>query len=323
MMENDQGDEVDYIYKKPLDLFEEKFVKMCAPMVRYSKMPFRMLVRKYDCDLAFTPMIIANSFIQSLKARDSEFTTCREDRPLIVQFAANNSKDFADAAEIVTPYSDGVDLNCGCPQRWAMTDGYGACLIKKPELIKDMVQQVKSRVCRENFTVSIKIRIHDDLRDTVNMCQMVEKAGVSWIAVHGRTKEQRSQPVNWEAIKLVKENVRVPVIANGDLMSIQDVFDMQNKTGVAGVMAARGMLQNPAMYAGHDETPLECVSDWLSLSMSSGTPFQLFHHHLMYMLEKVMSKAERRIFNTLSSTAAVLDYLQENYELGPMARKLS
>ncbi|ELU14183.1 hypothetical protein CAPTEDRAFT_90110 [Capitella teleta] len=105
-------------YKRPLELLEgDSLVKICAPMVRYSKLPFRTLVRKYDCDIAFTPMIVSESFNQSIKARHSDFTTNSGDRPLIVQFAASQAKDFADAAEIVVPYADGVDLNCGCPQK--------------------------------------------------------------------------------------------------------------------------------------------------------------------------------------------------------------
>ena len=69
-------------------------VRICSPMVRYSKLPFRMLVRLYDCDIAYTPMIMADSFSSSALARDNEFTTNSEDRPLIVQFAANKVDDF-------------------------------------------------------------------------------------------------------------------------------------------------------------------------------------------------------------------------------------
>ena len=69
-------------------------LRICAPMVRYSKLPFRMLVRLYDCDVAYTPMIMANSFSSSQAARDNEFTTNSDDRPLIVQFAANKVDEF-------------------------------------------------------------------------------------------------------------------------------------------------------------------------------------------------------------------------------------
>jgi len=77
-----------------VELFDRKraehdFVKISAPMVRYSKLSFRRLVRKFGVDLAFTPMIMSDSFVASAKSRDSEFTTAPSDRPLVVQFAAN------------------------------------------------------------------------------------------------------------------------------------------------------------------------------------------------------------------------------------------
>ncbi|XP_064606472.1 tRNA-dihydrouridine(20a/20b) synthase [NAD(P)+]-like isoform X2 [Liolophura sinensis] len=308
--------ETGFDYKTPLQLFsEKKYVKICAPMVRYSKLPFRMLVRKYDCDLAFTPMIISNSFVRSIKARDSDFTTCKEDRPLIVQFAANNSQDFADAAEIVSPFADGVDLNCGCPQRWAMGEGYGACLISKPELVQDVVRQARNRVNQQHFTVSIKIRIHEDIRRTVDFCQKAEHAGASWVTVHGRTAKQRRQPVNQEAVRIIKDSVGIPVVSNGDIKQLDDCYTVYEKTHADGFMAANGLLENPAMFAGFRETPKECVKKWIDLSLSLGTSFQCFHHHLMFMLEKVMGRPERRIFNMLGSTSAVLAFLRDNYDL--------
>lgn len=86
---------------------------------------------------------------------------------------------------------------------------------------------------------------------------------MSWIAVHGRTKDQRAEPVNKEAIKTIKESLSIPVIANGDIKSLQDVEEIQAVTKVDGVMAARGILQNPAMYSGFENTPLQCVQDWV------------------------------------------------------------
>ncbi|XP_069004072.1 uncharacterized protein [Embiotoca jacksoni] len=219
-----------------MDMFEKgKVLTICAPMVRYSKLAFRSLVRKYNCDICFTPMIVAADFLRSVKARDSEFTTNERDRPLIVQFAAHDAQSLADAACVVAPFSDGVDLNCGCPQRWAMSAGYGACLINKPELVKDMVRQVRNQVDNPNYTASIKIRIHKDLKQTVDLCQKAESAGVSWITVHGRTAEERHQPVHYEAIKTIKDSVSIPVIANGDIKYLRDVESTHQLTGVDGL----------------------------------------------------------------------------------------
>ncbi|XP_054868063.1 uncharacterized protein LOC111580675 isoform X4 [Amphiprion ocellaris] len=225
-----------------MDMFEKgKVLKICAPMVRYSKLAFRSLVRKYNCDICFTPMIVAADFMRSVKARDSEFTTNERDRPLIVQFAAHDAQTLADAACVVAPFSDGVDLNCGCPQRWAMSAGYGACLINKPELVKDMVRHVRNQVDNPNYTASIKIRIHKDLKRTVDLCQKAESAGVSWITVHGRTAEERHQPVHYDAIKTIKDSVSVPVIANGDIKYLRDVESTHQLTGVDGIKLKMGL----------------------------------------------------------------------------------
>ncbi|GBL82518.1 tRNA-dihydrouridine(20a/20b) synthase [NAD(P)+]-like [Araneus ventricosus] len=295
-----------------IDLFESKeLITMCAPMVRYSKLPFRMLVRKYGCDVAFTPMIISRSFVESEKARHSDFTTAAGDRPLIVQFAANNGIDFADATEIVCRYSDGVDLNCGCPQSWVLADGYGACLLSKPELVQDMIQQVRNRISDAKYTVSLKIRLHDDIRHSIEFCRQAQQAGASWISVHGRTKSQRNEPVNVDAIKLIKESLTIPVIGNGDIFSLTDALRFHKQTGVNGVMSARGLLQNPSLFCGTEVTSSSCIKDWINLSLSFGATFTNIHHHLMFMLEKIMPRSERKLFNSYTCLASVLDHLNE------------
>ena len=115
-----------------------------------------------------------DSFSSSQKARDNEFTTWTErlpgkwegqspDRPLVVQFAANKVQDFVTSAQLVQGYCEGVDLNCGCPQRWAAQEGIGACLINKPDFIHDLVRQTKNQTC-SGLSISVKIRIHADIK---------------------------------------------------------------------------------------------------------------------------------------------------------------
>ena len=118
----------------------------------------------------------------------------------MVQFAATNSADFARATELVAPFADGIDLNCGCPQRWALAEGYGAALIRQPELVADMIGQARART---SLPVSVKIRLSSDLRETVELCRRAESSGCGWITVHGRTTQQRAEPCNFDAIKIV------------------------------------------------------------------------------------------------------------------------
>ncbi|KAI8377684.1 uncharacterized protein BYT42DRAFT_593849 [Radiomyces spectabilis] len=282
-------------------------------MVRYSKLPFRELVGQYNCHIMYTPMILADVFKNSEFARESDFSTNSQDDPVVVQFAANNGADLATAAELVAPYAGGIDINCGCPQRWAYQERIGAYLMSDPELVRDMIRTVKGRV---NIPCSIKIRVHPDLKQTYEFVKRAESVGVDYLTVHGRTRHQKStEPVNYEGIKLVRESINTPVLANGGVFSLKDAETLYEKTGVDGVMSARGLLQNPALFAGHDYTPWECVEKYVQLALGYGTNSFIFHHHLMYMFEDLMSNAERKTFNTLSSIPAILDHLETYWGL--------
>ncbi|KAL7298398.1 hypothetical protein TKK_0008594 [Trichogramma kaykai] len=297
-------------------LTNRQMTKICAPMVRYSKLPFRTLVRKYDCDICFTPMILADSFVQSSKARDSEFSTSSSDTPLIVQFAAKKTTDFTSAAEMIAPYSNGVDLNCGCPQRWAMNDGYGADLLSKPQLVKDLIQQVRNRIPKP-FTVSVKIRLLKDMKKTIELCRQIEKAGSSFLTIHARTPEMRNEPIDLENLKLAISSVQVPVIANGNVRSLEDAKLLYHESQCNGVMVAGGLLTNPALFSGFVRTPLECIQDWLNITATLSTPFMCMHHHFVFMLEKVLEKKERQIFNALKDETSVHHFLKTRFEIEP------
>ncbi|KAI9270690.1 hypothetical protein BDA99DRAFT_502465 [Phascolomyces articulosus] len=297
-----------------LDVINSKDrVNVCAPMVRYSKLPFRELVRKYNVDITYSPMILADVFKNSEMARETDYSTNEADDPVVVQFAASNGVDLAAAAEMVAPFAGGIDLNCGCPQKWAIQEHIGSYLMSDPEAVRDMVKTVKGRV---NIPCSIKIRVHPDLKETYEFVKRAESVGVDFLTVHGRTRKQKStEPVNFEGIKLVKETASVPVIANGSIFSNKDAEEMYERTGVNGVMSARGLLQNPAFFAGYEVPPWECIEEYVRLALAYGTNHFIFHHHLMYMFEDIMSKAERKTFNSLSSIPAILDHLESNWGL--------
>lgn len=130
-------------------------------------------------------MILANSFKNSSIARDMEFTTTHStrDAPLVLQFAAQNANDLAQAAELAAPFCNGIDINCGCPQSWACKEGLGAHLMSKPELVADMIGSVKRITAGVKFEstngtglpCSVKIRVHKDLKETV---EFAKRAGM-------------------------------------------------------------------------------------------------------------------------------------------------
>ncbi|KAJ1680264.1 tRNA dihydrouridine synthase [Spiromyces aspiralis] len=108
-----------------------------------------------------------------------------------------------------------------------------------------------------------------------------------------------------------------PVVANGSVFSLKEAEELRERTGVDGIMSARGLLRNPALFAGHEVTPLECIKRYAELAMSYGTTTFIFHHHLMFMMEGIMSSAEKCTFNVLSSIPAILEHLEQGYGIVP------
>lgn len=257
-------------------------------------------------------MVMADSFVRSQTARDLEFQYCAPDQPVVVQFAATNARDFADAAALVAPFVDGVDLNCGCPQGWAAQEGIGAVLMRDPQRVKDMLLQARN--CTDGTPVSVKMRVFADVAETVELARVLEAAGAAWLTVHGRTRHQKSsEPPSYDAIARVKEAVRIPVVANGDVFSLADAAAIAAETRVDGVMAARGLLENPALFAGCAATPWPCVQRFLAHSVAYGTNSAIFHHHIAKMAATLLSPADLRLWNALSNASmpTLIDCLRE------------
>ncbi|GAA5907658.1 hypothetical protein JCM6882_008941 [Rhodosporidiobolus microsporus] len=234
---------------------------------------------------------------------------------LLIQFAANDPVQLADAAELARPWVDAIDLNCGCPQKWAFQEGIGCALLRKPELVRDLVRATKQRLGWE-FPVSVKIRVDDDPRRTEELVSSIIAAGADILTIHGRTRHQSSAgfPVNQDAIAFAVSCAKgaVPTVANGDVFTKQDGEEMRKRTGVQGVMSARGLLANPALFAGYEQTPIEAIQSFLTHSVSYGLIFPLFHRHVAYMLEsRFANRRDRVLFNSLSSYAGVMDWLEE------------
>ncbi|KAL5753023.1 hypothetical protein ACOSP7_023198 [Xanthoceras sorbifolium] len=221
-----------------------------APMVDNSELPFRMLCRKYGAEAAYTPMLHSRIFTETEKYRNEEFTTCKEDRPLFVQFCANDPDILLAAARRVEPYCDYVDINFGCPQRIARRGNYGAFLMDKLPLVKSLVEKLATNL---HVPVSCKIRVFPNLQDTLNYAKMLEDAGCSLLAVHGRTRDEKDGKkfrADWNAIRAVKNALRIPVLANGNIRHMDDVKNLMEETGCDGVLSAESLLENPALFAG-------------------------------------------------------------------------
>ncbi len=287
---------------------DNPFVKVQAPMVRYSKLAFRQLIREYNVDVCTSPMILAKEFWRSKEARESDFCTSIDDKSVIVQFAASNATDLRLATELILNYSSGVDINCGCPQSWALKEEIGAYLSSKPEVVEDMVKQLKM-ICPESYSKSIKIRLANDMKTSVELMKRAEHMGIDFITIHGRTRsEQTKIPVRVKDIAFLNDQVSIPCIANGDVSTLEEAIEFHQQTGCRGVSIARGLLSNPKLFTGQP-VDKECVLKYLDLSICYGTHPFIISHHISYMLESLITKSDLRLFNSLPSIPSIIDFI--------------
>lgn len=254
------------------------------------------------------------AFASAVGARDpfalrlslEEFSTAPADRPLVAQLAANDPVEVSRAAAALARYVDGVDLNCGCPQTWVIQQKIGAALSARPEAVAELVRAARATLPADK-TVSLKIRLRPDLRQTVELVRRAEAAGADWVTVHGRTREERTQTaVRADAIALLRSVATVPVIYNGDLTTPAEMDAAAAGTGAAGVLLARGALANPGLFCGAAALPARAVADYADLALRYGSLFPMHLHHLTYMLFAPLAKARRSALARAKSAAAAL-----------------
>ncbi|KAI0829112.1 hypothetical protein BC628DRAFT_1417455 [Trametes gibbosa] len=248
-----------------------------APMVDQSELAWRKISRRYGAQVVYTPMINAKMFAEGNRKpyREQNFDTVHgeeggpEDRPLIVQFCANNADHLLKSAKLLEAHCDAVDINLGCPQDIARRGHYGSFLQDEWDLIYEMINSLHKNL---SIPVTAKFRVFSTVEKTVEYAKMLESAGAQILTCHGRTREQRgirSGVADWEKIRAVKQAVSVPVIANGNMLFYGDIERCLAATGADAVMSAEGNLYNPAIFM---PAPSTCDTD-TSLP-SSSTSFQ-------------------------------------------------
>ena len=245
-----------------------------APMVDQSELAFRLLCRRHGATAAYTPMLHARLFLENEHYRNEHLTLCGagEDRPLLVQFCANDPKILLGAARLVQDNCDAVDINLGCPQRIAKKGRYGAFLMDDLGTVEAMVRELHANL---NVPVTCKIRLFPELKDTLAYAKMLERAGCTMLAVHGRTREMKDCKrfrADWDAIKAVKEALSIPVLANGDIRNLDDIERCLEHTGCDGVLSADPLLVNPALFDAQIWQETKRVGDESGLDANSMVP---------------------------------------------------
>ncbi|GME75645.1 unnamed protein product [Ambrosiozyma monospora] len=229
--------------------------KILAPMVDASELAWRIISRKYGAELAYTPMIHSRLFTSDQKYRDQHFGPQDGqpglDRPLIVQFCANDPEVLVKAARYVAGRCDAVDINLGCPQGIARKGHYGAFLMDEWELVGKLIRAVRDHV--PEVPITAKIRVFDDWEKSLKYARMCLDSGAQFLCVHGRTREMKGQKTgfaNWKLVRYLRENLPegTVFISNGNILYPDDVQRCLTEVGCDAVMSAEGNLCNPGVF---------------------------------------------------------------------------
>ena len=219
-----------------------------APMAGICNSSFRRICKEMGCGLVYAEMVSDKAIMyENQKTIDMLYMTDLE-RPITQQIFGTDKDSFVIAAKYIyeNMHPDIIDINMGCPvPKVAVRAQAGAALLKSPEKIKEIVEAVVAAV---PIPVTVKIRSGWDSNhiNAVDVAKIVEEAGASAICVHPRTRMQGySGKADWKIIKQVKENVKIPVIGNGDIKCAEDAKRMLDETGCDAIMIGRGILGNP------------------------------------------------------------------------------
>lgn len=174
------------------------------------------------------------------------WSTCSDDIPTVVQLGTASSEWALKAALHMYQDYTAIDVNMGCPEKFSVKGGMGAALLVDRERIKDIVSTLVRNIDKP---VTCKIRLLPELSDTIDLVKTIESLGVQAIAVHGRYVPQRSNtPPHHDLLKTLSSAVSIPMIANGDIYSYDDIQKVKDESGCSSVMIGRGALINCSIF---------------------------------------------------------------------------
>lgn len=212
-----------------------------APLAGISDVVFRGLIRKYNSKCLMTTEMISSEMLcnnpnpRIIKFEEFEY-------PLSFQLVGHKIDKMTKAAQIVAPYASMIDINCGCPVKKVVVSGDGSAMMKTPELACEIVQSIKEAT---KLPISAKFRLGWTTQEEnyIEFAKALEKAGVSFVTLHARTRSQMYQgSADWSKIKLLVDELSIPVFANGDIKTIQGAKKCIEMTGAKGVSIGRGIM---------------------------------------------------------------------------------
>jgi tRNA-dihydrouridine synthase B len=221
-----------------------------APMAGMTDTAFRRLVKRMGgCGLVVTEMVSSEGLVRGIDRTLEYAEYTEEERPVSIQIFGGDPQVMAEAARVVEGMgADIVDVNMGCPVPKIAKHNAGCSLMREPahaaEVVRAMVQAVRIPV-----TVKMRAGWNEHEINAPQLARMVEDAGASAVAVHGRTAAQSyTGESDWSLIGRVAESLTIPVFGSGDCVEASHVVSRVGTSGVTGVLVGRGALRNPWIF---------------------------------------------------------------------------
>ena len=219
---------------------------LLAPMAGTSDKPFRLLCRAQGAALTTSEMVLLQEHLLNSNKSKHRLDFSGESAPISIQIAGSGAKELADYAQQAVKFgADIVDINMGCPAKKVCNKASGSALMQDEQLVEEILSAVVEAV---DVPVSLKMRTGwaRDRKNAPSIAQIAEAAGVQMLSVHGRTKEDKYNGMaEYDTILQVKQQVQIPVIANGDITSAAKAKAVLDYTGADGVMIGRATQGNP------------------------------------------------------------------------------
>ncbi len=217
-----------------------------APMAGVSDIGFRYINKKIANPGALvTEMVNSRAIYYEDKKTLEMLKTYENESPVIYQVFGDDEKYMYEAAKILSKKCDILDINMGCPAKKVVSTGAGSALMKDLDKARKIIRAV---INGSEVPVTLKMRLGWD-KENINcleLSKIAEEEGISLITIHGRTKTQMYQgKATYDEIKKVKEEVKIPVIVNGDIMDGKKAIEVLEYTKADGVMIARGAMGSP------------------------------------------------------------------------------